>query len=668
VPVGTLALLTALATLVMSGWLGPLSLRTFRDLEERLRATQASFQVQPRVFDERFPRHVLYVQDVEAAAARWHGIFLAETGTENGSRLTLAEEAIVLADRAQGKLQFHLRNGTTHEFSRQAPDRYSVTTFGQSDLPVTVVDFSTPRPGQVSAGELSFRELLVSERAATLESRIEFHRRLVFPAACLVFAVLGVPLAARPRRGGRAAGFIVALLLILGYYLLFVSGIGLARRGLVPPLLGLWGANIFALVIGLLLLPRIEHIRRESFLDRWLHAFSEWRRARPAPTESAEPAAAPAGSRIRDAAPMGFLMLLDLYVLRYFLAYFAAMLVAFLAIYEIFTYFELLEDIGKHKIPLLVQLDYFRFLLPYAAYLFAPLAALVAILVTLGVMSKHNEIVALKAGGVSLYRVSLPLLGAGFLLAFALIAFDNSYLPYTNQRQDALRNQIKGRPAQTFYQPRRQWIFGEGARIFNYEFFDPDRNLFGGLSVFEIDPQTFQLRRRIFATRAGWDQATQQWHLEDGWVRDFRGAAVASYAPFVHTAMPEFTELPAYFKREVKQFHQMSWRELRNYIAELQQAGFDVARLNVQLHRKLAFPLVLPIIMLLGIPFAFVVGARGAISGLALAVAIGIVYWATSALFEALGAVGQLPPFLAGWAPNAIFGFLGLYFFFKMPT
>jgi lipopolysaccharide export LptBFGC system permease protein LptF len=112
----------------------------------------------------------------------------------------------------------------------------------------------------------------------------------------------------------------------------------------------------------------------------------------------------------------------------------------------------------------------------------------------------------------------------------------------------------------------------------------------------------------------------------------------------------------------------MNWRQLRQYIQGLQQAGFDTSRLSVQWHKKFAFPLIAAIIVFLGIPFAFLVGTRGAVGGITLAVGIGIAYWATAALFEAMGAVGQLPPLLAGWAPDAIFAFLGVYFFLKMPT
>jgi lipopolysaccharide export LptBFGC system permease protein LptF len=156
--------------------------------------------------------------------------------------------------------------------------------------------------------------------------------------------------------------------------------------------------------------------------------------------------------------------------------------------------------------------------------------------------------------------------------------------------------------------------------------------------------------------------------LESGWVRDFSGGTITKYAPFPATEFAELTEPPSYFDREVRQAFQMSWRELGSYIQDLHQAGFDVATLTVQWHRKLAYPLMVPVSIALAIPFAFLVGARGAIGGVALGVGIAIAYWSAAALLQALGAVGQLPPLIAGWSPDLIFFFLGLYFFLKMPT
>src|SRR6202790_3918998 len=121
-PVGVLALAGALVTLCMTLWLGPKAVHKYRTLKTDLVASQISFAVQPRVFDERFPRLVLYVNDVSASGTQWHGVFLAEAGGENGSQLTLAENAIVIAETKEGKLELHFKGGSTHEFDRSDPE------------------------------------------------------------------------------------------------------------------------------------------------------------------------------------------------------------------------------------------------------------------------------------------------------------------------------------------------------------------------------------------------------------------------------------------------------------------------------------------------------------------------------------------------------------------
>src|SRR5260370_15581948 len=265
-------------------------------------------------------------------------------------------------------------------------------------------------------------------------------------------------------------------------------------------------------------------------------------------------------------------------------------------------------------------------------------------------MSKNNEIVAFKASGISLYRLAVPLFLAGLTLALTMIVLDDTYLPYANQRQDALHNLIKGRPAQTYTHPQR-WIFGENYKIYNYDLFDPTQNLFGGLTVLGIDSANFQLRRRLFATRARWAEPQHLWVLEGGWMRDFSDGSIAHYERFTAAAPQELTEPPSYFNREARQAIQMNLLELSSYIDGLRRAGFDVTNLTVQWHKKIAYPLMAPVTMLLSIPFAFFVRTRGALGGVVLGVRIGVQYLAMAALLEAMGNVGQLPPQLSGWSP-----------------
>ena len=675
-PVGVLAAAGAALTLCMTLWLGPKAVHKYRTLETDLLASQISFAVQPRVFDERFPKLVLYVNDVSASGTQWHGVFLAETGRDSGSQITLAENAIVIAEPRRGKLELHLKGGSTHEFSREDPNRYSVTSFGQSDWPIDVLGLVPSQPRELSNPEKSLRQLLAVNGSTWREARVELHRRLAFPVACLVFALVAVPLGSRPRRGGRAAGSLLAVILIAAYYLLTVIGAGQARQGLLSPAEGIWAANVLLAILGLALLPRMEQFRGERAWLPSARKIRPWFRLLRRRRARARAASAPLlsngsngdSSKLENGVPSSsFPRLMDLYLLRRFFFHFAVLMAIFIFLFETFTFFELLDDIARHRVPFLIVIDYFRFLTPFLLYNLAPLAALVAVLVTLGIMSKNNEVIACKASGISLYRLAVPLLFGGLALAAGMMLLDETYLPYANQRQDALRNQIKGRPPQTYTQPQR-WIFGENSKIYNYDVFDPAQNFFGGLSVIEIDPRTFEMKRRVFASRAHWSESQNVWVLEGGWVRDFSGGAITRYEPFVATSLPELSEPPSYFNREVRQASQMNLAALRRYIDGLHNAGFDVANLLVQWHVKLAFPLIAPISMLLAIPFALLVGTRGALGGVTLGVAIGIVYWTAARLLEAMGGVGQLPPFLAAWSTDITFFFLGLYFFFKMPT
>jgi LPS export ABC transporter permease LptG len=279
----------------------------------------------------------------------------------------------------------------------------------------------------------------------------------------------------------------------------------------------------------------------------------------------------------------------------------------------------------------------------------------------------------MKATGISLYRVALPVLVIAFVVSASLFAFDETYVPTANRRQEALRSVIKGKPAQTFFRPDQKWMFGSQQqgkpdRIFYYQFFDPDHDRFANVTIFEIDPATFTLSRRIFATTARWEPQVQQWIFENGWVRTFSGDAVKDYQPFEVSTFPEIPERPQYFKKESLQSQEMSFTQLNRYIRDLSQSGFDTMPLRVQLNVKLAYPLITLVMAVLAIPFALSMGRRGSLTGIAAAIGLAVAYWVTAAIFQAMGNVNMLPAILAAWSPDVLFGLVGSYLLLKTPT
>ena len=208
----------------------------------------------------------------------------------------------------------------------------------------------------------------------------------------------------------------------------------------------------------------------------------------------------------------------------------------------------------------------------------------------------------------------------------------------------------------------------EPTRIFYYQFFDSDRNVFANLTVFEFKPGTFDLTRRIFASSARWDDKLNDWVFEDGWQRTFAGESTTGYQTFTVATFPEIHEQPSYFKKVDRQSEQMSYTELANYIQDLKQSGFDTMRLRVQLNHKLAYPLMTLVLAILAIPFALVAGKRGGIAGLGTAIGVAICYWVIAGIFENLGDVNSLPAVLAAWSPDLLFAFAGTYLLLRTPT
>jgi LPS export ABC transporter permease LptG/LPS export ABC transporter permease LptF len=665
--------------LVNSIYVAPRANQAILDLQQTLETSQASYEIQPRVFYEDFRNRVLYVQNVKAGtgASNWDRVFMADVSDPTTPLVTTATSATVVNDSTQ-ELLMRLRDGSEHDTVAGQPDQYKVSTFKNTDLPLPLSQQSDVHLGRLDTAIYAMPMTTLEQRIRGPDGKrflIELHTRFSYPAACLVLMLVGVPLGVISRRGGKSSGFVVTLLLVILYYVLSYTGIALGRQNKISAFLAVWSANILFTVVGVFLLWQMASGGYLlSALARWMSHLPEFS------FKPKQHAAAFSGflNRIqprttRRGGRAAFPRILDEYVVREFLNMFFLVLAGFVLLMLVFTFFELVGDILRNHIPLTTVGEYLINLTPSMLYTIAPLAVLIAVLVTFGVLNRNSEIVAMKATGISLYRLVVPIVSISAVLAACLFVFDQYYLPQANRKQEALRSTIKGRPPQTFLQPERKWMFGEArageaSRIFYYQFFDPNADEFANLSVFEFDPATFAITRRIFASRTFWNRRTGSWTFQNGWARDFNGATQTGYQEFKFTSFSEVHEEPSYFTKESLQSQEMNFGQLERYIRDLRQSGFDTMRLRVALWHKLAYPLIAIVMAILAIPFALSMGRRGSLTGIAIAIAVALTYWVVDGLFGAMGNVNYLPAALAAWSPDILFGLTGGYFLLRTPT
>lgn len=670
----------ALLGLVNSLYIAPRANQDVLNMEQELAASQASYEIQPRIFIEDFRNFVLYVQDVRSGrgAANWRQVFMADVTDPSSPRITTAASATVVNNSTQ-ELMMRLRDGARHESAPDQPDQYTISKFATTDLPLSLSPQSGVRLGRMDTAIYAIPTPELLQKIHGPDGKrflIELNNRFSYPAACLVLMLVGVPLGVISRRGGKSSGFVYTLLLVVLYYILSYTGVALARQDKLPVFLGVWMANLVFAISGVFLLWQM------ASGGRALSALSSLMARAPKLNPSA--AIHDGGEKIshwierlqprtlRKSRGV-FPRILDEYVIRQFLGTFFLVLSGFVLLMLVFTFFELIGDIIRNHIAFSTVGLYLLNLTPSMLYSIAPLAVLIAALVTFGVLNRNSEIIAMKATGISLYRLVIPIVSIAVILAVSLFVFDEFYLPQANRKQEQLRSVIKGRPPQTFLDPEQKWIFGqphpgEPDRIFYYQFFDRDRAEFANMQVFELDPATFSITRRIYAERVFWDDATNTWRFQNGWERDFDGANQTNFRRFINTNFSEIHEEPGYFSKESLQSQEMNFGQLRRYIRDLSQSGFDTMRLRVALWHKLAYPLIAVVMAMLAIPFALSMGRRGSLTGIAVAIGVALAYWVVDGLFGAMGNVNYLPAPLAAWSSDVLFGLIGGYLLLRTPT
>lgn len=492
------------------------------------------------------------------------------------------------------------------------------------------------------------------------DSRIELHRRFALPVACFMLAMVGIPLGSSSRKGGRSAAYVWAIFLaFFCYYVAYIALTRLASSHSMQVEPASWLPNGAFAIAGIVMIARMESPGDRDWLGNVRQMLMTLM------SRISNKVAIRRESVAARGIKLAVFQILDSYVLSNFLFYFAVTLFCLVTMVQVFTFFDLLGDIVKNHISMSEVVKYHVYLTPNLIYSTLPIAVLVSILATFGVMTKNNEVTAFKACGISVRRLGVPVLLMSGAFSALVFAFDYSWIPQANLIQDRILNDIKGRPAQTYLHPERKWIIHD-YRIFYIRYFDPSEKVMAEPYVFELDPRSFHVVREISANRARWQQNINAWVWEQGTAKDLCGVDECKVQNFTATTFPEITETPDDFLKEVKQDKQMNYAELARYIGDLQQSGFDTVKLHVQYYKKFAVPVFALIMAMISVPFGFLVGNRGAMTGIGVGMAVAMAYLATGLLFDEFGNVNLLPAAVAAWAPDALFSVAGLYLMLRM--
>jgi len=348
--------------------------------------------------------------------------------------------------------------------------------------------------------------------------------------------------------------------------------------------------------------------------------------------------------------------ILDKHISRQFSTALAFSLLAFLIIFVVVDLIEHLDTFIDKEASALLVIKYYLYFTPFIILLTLPVAMLLASLFSVSSLSRHNELMAMKAVGISLYRILLPLFRLALAVSLFSLLLGEILVPFTNQQKAHIySHQIKGRSAQPERIRRNIYLQGTGGRIYYIREYDDRKKVAKGVSIQKY--KEGWLTTRIDAQEMIWEGGG--WTLKDGLVRDFVEEEEKA-TPFERLRRPELEETPQDLLRRQKDPEEMHFFELRDYIRRIQRSGGEVQREQVDLYLKIAFPFANLIIVLFGAPLASHPRRSGAAVSFAISLFICFVYYSFLRLGQALGYKGSLSPLLAAWMGNVLFGAAGV--------
>ncbi|MDP3804694.1 MAG: LptF/LptG family permease [Candidatus Omnitrophota bacterium] len=355
--------------------------------------------------------------------------------------------------------------------------------------------------------------------------------------------------------------------------------------------------------------------------------------------------------------------IIDRYMVKGFLGPFLWCQFLFTIMAIIIDIFSFIDDIVKFKIPLTSIAAFYVYYSPTIILRITPMAVLLSTIFALSDLNKHNEIIAMKSSGISLWRILAPILVIGSIVSLCIFTVNDRIIPISSKvagaiRRDELEKEKRKDEARARV-VENVAIYGAGNRIIFARNYDTEKKTLLDIIIHEHD-RAENLVSKITAQSGAWTGQDWKFYKVIMWHIDNAGRILGDPRFFEERIIP-LKEKPRDFASREWHPDYLSYKQLGNHIKNFKGTSAKLVKgLLVDLHYKAAFPLISLIIILIGAPFALITTRGGVLIGIGMSIAIGLLYYAFIAISIAFGKAGMLPPIVSAWLGNVVFAIIGI--------
>lgn len=634
----------------------PLAAQVVRKVALQAALYKLESPIEPGVFNTEIYGYTIYVKDGDLENGTWKNIFIFNDDKQNNSsRLITSKSGRI--DTNGNVSELVLENAIINYFSTEnKPPKITSENLGKIRFRIKTkreevienISKTERSPEELGLSELTQLSKIKNGRDKT-EIEIVWQRRLLLSVTPLIFSLLGTALILRFNRTGKSFGVFLALLSLIAYYLITLLGEQLARTGII----GVVTAGLFPLISSSLViiwfyLSNRYLLKRSVGFNRF-KAFNIQEKYKKV---------------LRKNSSLNLTVgILDFDIIINLLKYFFIILAFLTSVFLIFTAFERWRFAGEIENGFVILIKYLTFLLPFIYIQLSPSSLMIAILTVFVIKSRQNEIVSWTSAGQSVYRLLLPCLILMLTMGVINWGVQETILPETNQKHDALRDQLRSRGA-TVNKVGKYWVAND-KRIYSFEInseqFKKNQPI-KNLTIYEFSDSETKLQTIYKAPQAVWETnkikvfgIADKTVLTDGKSETTQTSNLILYED--SNPFNNFFDNP----------NHLSARQVREQIRN-SQSDLEKRILQVSLEKKYTTLFLPLIVILLAAPFAISINAKGKVFQVGYAVGVWLLFLAVTNIFEQFGNNGYLSPALSIWSPLIVFSFIGAFLLTKVRT
>ena len=365
--------------------------------------------------------------------------------------------------------------------------------------------------------------------------------------------------------------------------------------------------------------------------------------------------------------------LLHRYVLKRFIYCYVLSATGLIGVFLVVDFFERVDEFIRRDVPYSDLVFYFIYKIPGIAFYMAPQAVLLATVITLAVLARDNEIIAMKAGGVGIVGITLPILGAAVVVALLVLASNEYLAPIATKKMNYIFK-VKVQGQQTYGDTyvgedpfaKQLWFVAKDKAIWNIRQFDPEEGRISDARIFYRFDNGL-IRKRIDVKEVVWNGT--HWEFVDGFLRTFDQEGNGTTEYFEKKIIPVLETPDDFVRNIIIHSDEMSLRELYKEIQEMTLEGKDTLKHRVEFHQKISYPFISIVLALLAIPLSLRSSRHGGVLFcVGINLAVGFVFSFLYAMGVSLGFGGFFSPLFAAWGPFLLFSSLGFYLLFTLDS